>query len=107
MVIGDHGCGYILSNKLSDLTVTRNLTDIQDFQIIYEYDEILGVYNTVQLLDDTSTVIFEWSLMTVTVSTSGGIPGYSPYIFISTMILFIGFISIVSIKKIKGNKKNS
>jgi len=100
------GRSYIASNELSDLTVTRNLTDIQDFQITYEYDEILGVFNTVQLLDNISTVVFEWSLMTVTVSTSGGIPGYSPYIFISTMILLIGFVSILSIKRIKGNRKN-
>jgi len=101
------GRNYILSNELSDLTVTRNLTDIQDFQMTYEYDEILGVYNTVQLLDDIGTVIFEWRLKTTTISTGGGIPGYNPYIFISIMILFIGFVSIVSIKKIKGNKKNS
>jgi len=101
------GRGYGGTNDYSDLIVTQNMTDVQHYQITYEYDEILGVFKTVQLLDNTSTVVFEWRLKTVTISTGGGIPGYSPNILISTMILFIGFVSIVSIKKIKGNKKNS
>jgi len=92
------GRSYGLGAKLSDLVVTLNSTDVQDFQVKFTYDGILGVFKTVQVLDDTSTVVFEYRLIS---AAGGGIPGYNLHISMSTLVLLIGFISIISIKKIK------
>lgn len=92
------GRGYFLGTELSDLTVTQSDTDVQDYQVKFTYDAILGVFKTVQILDNTSIVVFEYRLIS---AVGGGIPGYNLHISLSTLILLIGFISIISIKKIK------
>ena len=97
------GRGYLGGTELSDLTVIQNATDVQDYQMIFNYDEILGVFNIVQIVDNTSIVVFEYRLTTAIVPSGGGggIPGYNLFISISTLFLLISFISLISIKKIK------
>jgi hypothetical protein len=94
------GRSYAPGTELSGLTVTQNGTDIEDYQLKCIYDEILCVYKTVQLLNDESTVIFEYRLISV-VAEDGIIPGYDLFILISTMFLVIGFVSIIFYRKIK------
>jgi hypothetical protein len=86
---------------VSDLTVTADLTDIEDFQLVCIYDEILGVLKIVQILDDSDQVVYEFRLTSAIVSPEGGISGYNLYMLVSTIILLIGFISILAVKKIK------
>ncbi|MFX1418189.1 MAG: hypothetical protein ACFE9N_04620 [Promethearchaeota archaeon] len=93
------GRSYSAGVELSGLVVTLNVTDVQDFQVKFTYDAILGVFNTAQVFDNTTTLVFEYRLISAV--TGGGIPGYDLFISLSTIILLIGFISIVSIKKVK------
>jgi hypothetical protein len=86
--------------EVSDLTITAESTDIEDYQLVCIYDEILGVLKIVQLRDDSNNVVYEYRL-TSAISSEGGIPGYDLYILVSTIALLIGFISILSIKKIR------
>lgn len=93
------GRSYSPGTELSGLIVTQNGTDIEDYQLKCMYDEILGVYKTVQLLNDESTVIFEYQLISAT--AEDGIAGYDLFILISTVFLVIGFVSIIFYRKIK------
>ncbi|MFX1313654.1 MAG: hypothetical protein ACFFHD_13750 [Promethearchaeota archaeon] len=65
------------------------------------YDENTGVVETFRIRNDSVT-IFELN-SPVSASSKDGIPGYSLYILISTIILLISFISIILIKKVKWN----
>ncbi|MFX1322488.1 MAG: hypothetical protein ACFFAQ_12685, partial [Promethearchaeota archaeon] len=95
------GRSYTAGTELSGLTVIQNDTAIEDFQIKYIYDEILGVYKTVQLLNDGNTVIFEYNLISAKADKDGDIPGYDLYVLISTTFLIIGFSSIIFYRKLK------
>lgn len=95
------GRSYYAGTELSGLTVIQNNTAIEDFQIKYIYDEILGIYKTVQLLNDENTVIFEYNLISAKADKDGVIPGYDLYILISTTFLIIGFSSIIFYRKLK------
>ncbi len=95
------GRSYPAGTELSGLTVTQNGTAIEDFQIKCTYDEILGIYKTVQLLNDENTVIFEYNLISAKADKDEVIPGYDLYVLISTAFLVIGFASIIFYRKIK------
>jgi hypothetical protein len=85
--------------ELNYLTVTYNRTDLQDYQTVYTYDLIFGVFDTVQILDNESTVVFEYQLVTAELPPGGGIPGYDTLIMVSSVFLMIGLISVISIRK--------
>lgn len=94
------GRGYTVGTALDGLTVTQNATDIEDYQFVYTYDAVWGVFNTVQLLNNESTVIFEYQLISVEPPPGGdGIPGFDVIFLISSAILMIGLISIISLRK--------
>ncbi|GAG78249.1 unnamed protein product, partial [marine sediment metagenome] len=91
-----YGVGY----ELDGLTVRQNITDLEDFQIIYTYDAIWGVFNTVQLVNDESTVLFEYQLISVEPPPGEeGIPGFDMLFIICSVFLMIGLISVISIRK--------
>ncbi|MFX0073850.1 MAG: hypothetical protein ACFE96_00295 [Candidatus Hermodarchaeota archaeon] len=94
------GRQYGVDSELSDLTVTIDSTDIEDYKLICIYDDILGVLKIVQLRDDSNQLVFDYRL-TSAIVPDDGIPGYNLYIFVSTLTLLTGFISILLIKKIR------
>lgn len=95
------GRGYGGNTKLEYLTVTQNATDVQDFQILYTYDLFLGVYSRVQLLNNQSTVLFEYQLVSVESPPGGLISGFDTLFVISSAFLMIGLISLISIRRRK------
>ena len=91
---------YNTAFELNYLTVTYNRTDLQDYLTVYTYDLIFGVFDTVQILDNESTVVFEYQLVTADLPPGGGgIPGYDPLVMVSSVFLMIGLISVISIRK--------
>ena len=68
-------------------------------QTVYIYDLIFGVFDTVQIRDNESTVVFEYQLVTAELPPDGSIPGYDTLIMVSSVFLMIGLISIISIRK--------
>jgi len=96
------GRGYGGNTKLEYLTVTVNATDVQDYQFVYTYDPLLGVYSRAQLLNNESTVLFEYRLVSVEGPSGGGlIPGFDTFFVISSVFLMIGLISLISIRRRK------
>lgn len=93
------GRGYVAGTKLETLTVTQNATDVQDYQFVYTYDAILGVFSKVQLLDNVSTVVFEYQLVSVEAPPDGFIPGYDTILIVSSIFLMVGFISLITLKR--------
>ncbi|MFX0148543.1 MAG: hypothetical protein ACFE8E_12465, partial [Candidatus Hodarchaeota archaeon] len=92
------GRSYAPGSQLSGLVVTQNNTAVEDYQLKYTYDAILGILKTVQLLNDESIVIFEYRLVSAAVSP-GGIPGFDTFLIISSVFLMVGLISLISIRK--------
>lgn len=96
------GRGYGGNTKLEYLTVTQNATDVQDFQFLYTYDLLLGVYSRAQLINNESTVLFEYQLVSVEDPPGGGlISGFDTFFVISSVFLMIGLISLISIRRRK------
>jgi hypothetical protein len=93
------GRAYGGTTALDGLTVTQNATDIEDYQFVYTYDAIWGTFDTVQLVNTESTVIFEYQLISVETPPGGGIPGFEPFFVISSAILMIGLISLNFLRK--------
>ncbi len=93
------GRSYTTPFELTYLTITYNRTDLQDYQTVYIYDLVFGVFDTIQILDNESTVVFEYQLVTAELPPDGGIPGYDTLIMVSSVFLMIGLISVISIRK--------
>ena len=82
------GVNYTLNENL--LTYTGYDTDI--FTINWLYDKNTGVVKNFKIRNATEVTILE--LISPT-SSKGGIPGYSLYILISTVIILISFVSVI------------
>jgi hypothetical protein len=93
------GRSYNTAFELDYLTVTHNITDLQDFQVVYTYDLIFGVFDTVTIFDNESTVAFEYQLVTAELPPGAAIPGYNTPVIAWSLFLIIGLISIISIRK--------
>jgi len=92
------GRSYLPGSQLSGLVATQNNTAVEDFQLKYIYDDILGIFKTVQLLNDESTAIFEYQLVSA-VAPPGAIPGFDIFYIISSVVLMTGLISLIIIRK--------
>jgi hypothetical protein len=94
------GRTYVGTTALDGLTVTQNATDVEDYQILYTYNAVVGAFDTVQLVNNESTVLFEYQLISVEPPPGGdGIPGFDTFFVISSAILMIGLISIIYVRK--------
>ena len=96
------GLTYGFGLTLDGNTLIYAGTDVDDFIINWIYDEKTGIVKTFKIKKVDDTVIFEVN-SPVSAPSNDEIPGYSLYILISTIVLLIGFVSIVLIKKIKWN----
>jgi hypothetical protein len=88
------GVNYTLNENL--LTYTGFDTDI--FSVNWLYDKNTGVVKNFKIRNAAEVTILELSSPT---SSKDGIPGYSLYILISTVIVLISFASVILLKKIK------